>query len=723
MCPTFLATGEEVMSTRGRANMIRAALEGGLDGPDGGGLLAPELAEVLTSCLACKACLTECPSNVDMALLKTNLLQARHRLDGVILVDRVIAAADTVGRLGSAFAPLANRAIRWRPVRALMQAALGLAADRPLPTFARQRFDRWFARRGRSAPAVRGAVILWDDTWVRYHEPGIGQAAVAVLEAAGFEVRLARGRACCGRPAASRGLLDEVRRLGEHNLALLEGGSEPIVFLEPSCWSMFVDEYRQLGIGGAAAVAGRTVLFEDFVDSLLRREPDALPFASRPLQVAVHAHCHAKALGDAARPDRARSADSRGRAAPSGHRLLRHGRGLRHARGHHEPVTAGGGAAPLPDPGAAGGGGAGRLGHLLPPPGRGPARSSPAPHGGAPGRRARLPVTNPAQRSCVSPHERPDPNPEGGSVVDVAYGEALGRAWARARRLLLEPFVLRTWIVMGFTAWLARLAGGGGGGGSTGVRNLGGAGWQSEVERLPDELAEAGRELWSHAVLGPVVVLVVLAVLALVVVLLWLSSRGKLIFYDNVATGRAAVAEPWRRLGRLGDSLFLFRIGFAAAAIGVVGMLLLLGYSVRSSIAGVVGVVALGVVAGLVAAFVAVLLDGFVVPIMVRSRIGVLAAWDVLLPRVSRDPWPFVIYALLLLGLAVLVGIAIAVVGLLTCCAFFVVLALPFVGTVVLLPVLVTYRALGPEVLAAVDPAFAGLLDPLPPSAAAAGDR
>jgi len=299
MCPTFIATGDEAMSTRGRANAIRAALEGRLADPEGRGVLAAGLEEVLASCLSCKACKNECPSNVDLAQLKANLVHARHRLDGVPLLDRVLAAADLLGRLGSRTAPLANAVLAAQPVRRLLETVLGLNADRPLPPFAGDRFDRWFARRPAPTGAPRrGEVILWDDTWTRYHEPDVGRAAVRVLESAGFAVRLAEGRACCGRPAASRGLLREARRLGEHNIALLAGGEAPIVFLEPSCWSMFVDDYRQLGVAGAEAVARRAVLLETFLAAALARAPDALSFAASRLDVAIHAHCHAKALAD-----------------------------------------------------------------------------------------------------------------------------------------------------------------------------------------------------------------------------------------------------------------------------------------------------------------------------------------------------------------------------------------------------------------------------------------
>jgi FAD/FMN-containing dehydrogenase/Fe-S oxidoreductase len=297
MCPTFAATGNEALSTRGRANIIRAALEGRFE--DSSPVAAEELEEVLDTCLSCKACVTECPSNVDMTLLKAEIRHARHRESGIPVVDRMISAADLLGRLGTTFPTVANALLRWRGARGMMERALGLDAGAPIPPFCDRRFDRWFRGRDAAVSPWRGRVILWDDTWVRYHEPGVGRAAVAVLEAAGFEVVLAEGRVCCGRPAASRGLLDKVRRAAEHNLHLLAAGSEPIVFLEPSCWSMFVDEYRQLGITDADEVAERCILFEDFVAELLDADPEALLFVDRVGEVAVHGHCHAKALADA----------------------------------------------------------------------------------------------------------------------------------------------------------------------------------------------------------------------------------------------------------------------------------------------------------------------------------------------------------------------------------------------------------------------------------------
>jgi Fe-S oxidoreductase len=145
---------------------------------------------------------------------------------------------------------------------------------------------------------MRDKVILWDDTFVRYHEPQIGIAAVKVLEALGFEVVLPTKRKCCGRPAFSQGHLKKAARLGRHNLELLgqTRANTPILFLEPSCYSMFVEDYRELNLPGASAIAARCFLFEKFADDLLTREPDALRFERREEHVAIHAHCHAKSL-------------------------------------------------------------------------------------------------------------------------------------------------------------------------------------------------------------------------------------------------------------------------------------------------------------------------------------------------------------------------------------------------------------------------------------------
>ena len=339
MCPTFMATGEEVMSTRGRANIIRAALELRVNGHDP--LKSEELDAALGNCLSCKGCTPECPSNVNLALLKAEMLYARWRRDGLPLRERVLSRVDLLGKIGCTMPALANTILGFKPMRALMETALGISAKRSLPHYARHRFDKWFAQRPGSAgasPAVsrasrdtpssairahssqhdvsvfgeapktaveapalprRGKVILWDDTFVRYHEPQIAIAAVKVLEALGFDVALVKNRRCCGRPAFSVGNLDLAAKLGKHNvdcLSSLQHSNTPILFLEPSCWSMFVEDYRELNVTGAADLAKRCFMFEKFVDDLLARQPDALQFNQRPAKIAIHPHCHAKSI-------------------------------------------------------------------------------------------------------------------------------------------------------------------------------------------------------------------------------------------------------------------------------------------------------------------------------------------------------------------------------------------------------------------------------------------
>jgi Fe-S oxidoreductase len=259
-------------------------------------------------------------------LLKAEISYARHYRDGLPLRERVLSNADLLGRIGCAVPAFANAIVDLAPLRAIMEKSLGLSARRSLPHYARERFDRWFEkhssvaalyeRRKNNATVLdrryrRGKVILWDDTFVRYNEPHIGIAAVKVLEALGFEVALAQDRQCCGRPAFSQGNLDSAAELGRHNVELMnrDTGVSPVgaagaqaghpsyvLFLEPSCYSMFVEDYRELKIPNAEKLAKRCFLFEKFVDDLLAREPKALHFHERREHVAIHAHCHAKSL-------------------------------------------------------------------------------------------------------------------------------------------------------------------------------------------------------------------------------------------------------------------------------------------------------------------------------------------------------------------------------------------------------------------------------------------
>jgi FAD/FMN-containing dehydrogenase/Fe-S oxidoreductase len=326
MCPTFMATHDEGMSTRGRANIIRAALELRANGHDP--LKSEELDAALSNCLSCKGCTPECPSNVNLALLKAEMLYARWHRDGLPLRERIFSNVDLLGKIGCAMPRLTNWLLDSKPVRLAMERTLGISAKRSMPHYANNRFDKWFARRVDATPRrvfgkgssngplpKRGHVILWDDTFMRYHEPHIGVAAMKALEALGFEVALLKNRRCCGRPAFSQGNLDAAVKLAKHNISQLlvrrtlgEGGSTtnhelstaPILFLEPSCWSMFVEDYRELKIKNAEDISARCFLFEKFVDDLLEQQPDAIRLNERAETIAIHPHCHAKSILDPA---------------------------------------------------------------------------------------------------------------------------------------------------------------------------------------------------------------------------------------------------------------------------------------------------------------------------------------------------------------------------------------------------------------------------------------
>ena len=299
MCPTFMATGEEIMSTRGRANAIRAALE--LRGmkrrpaPVGGNGSGVGQLPVLQGLRRGMSFQRE-PGPVEGGVAA----RAHPSRTALKLRERVISSVDSLGRLGCKLPRLANLLLQLSLLRQTIGRLFGVTTRRPLPQFALERFDHWFAKRPPFRAAFRGRVMLWDDTFVRYHEPHVGWAAVKVLEAAGFEVVLPVGRKCCGRPAFSQGNLDEAARLGRHNLALLnqERGNTPIIFLEPSCYSMFVQDYRELKLPDLERVAARCILFEQFIDQLLEREPHALTFNDNPARMMIHVHCHAKSLAN-----------------------------------------------------------------------------------------------------------------------------------------------------------------------------------------------------------------------------------------------------------------------------------------------------------------------------------------------------------------------------------------------------------------------------------------
>jgi len=296
MCPSFMALRDEMHSTRGRANLLWAAIAGQSPSlaPDG-----PELYGALELCLACKGCRAECPSQVDMAALKAETLARYHDKHGLPLRSRLIGNIALLNRLGCALAPLSNWVANAPPARRLLEAVVGFDRRRPLPSFARPTFTQWFGQHPRRPDAPHGPVVLFHDTYMTYNYPAVGMGATRLLEAAGFEVILPEKK-CCGRPMISQGMLDEAKQLAEYNIARLTPYVEQglaVVGCEPSCVAALKEEYPMLVPGEAAQkLAENTFLLEDFLLHHEAQTGERLRFRSRPGPALFHGHCHQKAL-------------------------------------------------------------------------------------------------------------------------------------------------------------------------------------------------------------------------------------------------------------------------------------------------------------------------------------------------------------------------------------------------------------------------------------------
>ena len=296
MCPSYMATRDEEHSTRGRANALRAVLSGRVPEAD---FTGRRLYEVMDLCLECKGCKAECPSNVDMAKMKYEFLYHYYKVHPTPMRNDLFAHIGDLSWWGSRLAPLSNWIGGWRINRWLLDVVVGVDRRRPLPAFARRSFTDWFDRRKPNADAPRGSVVLFHDTFNTYNTPEVAQAAVELLEAAGYRVELV-GRKCCGRPLISKGMLEEARAHADWNVTRLTPWVErgvPVVGLEPSCLLTLRDEYVDLlRTDAARAVAGASYLLEEF---LLRERGRGLTLAWRkgvPRKALLHGHCHQKAM-------------------------------------------------------------------------------------------------------------------------------------------------------------------------------------------------------------------------------------------------------------------------------------------------------------------------------------------------------------------------------------------------------------------------------------------
>ena len=298
MCPSFQVTQDEEHSTRGRANLLRQILNGALPAEE---LAGERLHAALDLCVECKACKAECPSGVDLAKLKYEALWQRRQARGAPLRDRAFADIARLAKLGAAAPRLAN-ALAAAPGARLLLHRAGVHRERPLPHFASRTFAQRF--REQDAPAAaseRGEVALFVDTFTNHFHPEVGIAAARIIEALGYRATLVENAGCCGRPAVSKGLLDQARGQARDNVAALEpylARGAAIVGLEPSCLLTLRDEYPLLlRDEPSRRVAERALLFDEWLARELSAPGAPQPFgAGERGALLLHAHCHQKAL-------------------------------------------------------------------------------------------------------------------------------------------------------------------------------------------------------------------------------------------------------------------------------------------------------------------------------------------------------------------------------------------------------------------------------------------
>ncbi|MGH9431056.1 MAG: FAD-binding and (Fe-S)-binding domain-containing protein, partial [Terriglobia bacterium] len=293
MCPSYRATGEEMHSTRGRARLLFEMLQGEVITA---GWRDEHVKEALDLCLACKACKTECPVNVDMASYKAEFIshyyEGRWRPRSAYAFGRI----STWARFIAPVAPIANLFTQTPGLRRIAKWASGMAPERQVPRFASPSFRKWWRSRSKKNPQGP-PVILWTDTFNNYLTPQVAIAAVEVLEAAGFQPIVPADPLCCGRPLYDFGMLDRARRSLADVLAAMRwfiDADTPVVGLEPACVSVFRDELLNLFPGDPIArkLSTQTFLLAEFLSK------NAPGFTCPPLRrkAIYHGHCHQKSL-------------------------------------------------------------------------------------------------------------------------------------------------------------------------------------------------------------------------------------------------------------------------------------------------------------------------------------------------------------------------------------------------------------------------------------------
>lgn len=302
LCPSYkVSERDELQATRGRANILREALTRGIAGKD---IDSPEVREALYSCLACKACLAECPSSVDMTRIRAEVLQQLYKQKGTPLRSFLVARMAMVERLGSCCTPIYNFFASNRLTSAVIKKVVQFSSDREIPALSRRSMRKLVkieARRNNKKSDKR--VYLFADEFTNFQEAELGLTFARLLTALGYEVEIPR-HVESGRAAISKGCLVLARKFAKRNVGLLKdkiSESTPLVGIEPSCILSFRDEYPDLvpaEMRREAIELGRNcLLFDEFImREVANGNIDAKAFGRLDCEVFLHGHCHQKSL-------------------------------------------------------------------------------------------------------------------------------------------------------------------------------------------------------------------------------------------------------------------------------------------------------------------------------------------------------------------------------------------------------------------------------------------
>ncbi|MEP7322813.1 MAG: FAD-linked oxidase C-terminal domain-containing protein [Saprospiraceae bacterium] len=297
MCPSFKATREEEHSTRGRANALRLAMSNQLDKD---GLTSKRLKDVMDLCISCKACKSECPSNVDMAKMKSDVAQLYFDEHGISLRDRLIRdSSKMASRIAGSFAGIVNFIQRTTLFKVFIEKVSGFDRRKTLPEYAHEPFYKWFEKKKDHYKSTR-KVVLFADTYLNFHEPNIGISALELLNSCGYEVILANV-GCCQRPKISHGFLRDAKAEGMKTIEGLKKFMDQgltIVVCEPSCASALNDDLPDLIDDEVLAkqLKSSVMMIDTFLNNEIVSGNLNVRFESIAGNILLHGHCHQKAL-------------------------------------------------------------------------------------------------------------------------------------------------------------------------------------------------------------------------------------------------------------------------------------------------------------------------------------------------------------------------------------------------------------------------------------------